>query len=113
MTSLEAIRVATLNGAKYLGMDKDVGSLEVGKLADLIIIDADIVADVYQSDRITHVMQNGRVFDVASMNETGVTPKARKPFFFESAPGVPIGGSSITSLGDLYGHDHGVCNHQH
>ena len=113
MTSLEAIRVATLNGAKYLGMDKDVGSLEVGKLADLIIIDADIVADVYQSDRITHVMQNGRVFDVASMNETGVTPKARKPFFFENVPGMPAGEGGITSLGDLYGHDHGVCNHQH
>ncbi len=113
MTSLEAIRVATLNGAKYLGMDKDVGSLEVGKLADLIIIDADILADVYQSDRITHVMQNGRVFDVASMNETGVTPKTRKRFFFENVPGMPAGEEAITSLGKLYGHDHGVCNHVH
>jgi len=113
MTSLEAIRVATLNGAKYLGMDKDVGSLEVGKLADLIIIDADILADVYQSDRVTHVMQNGRVFDVASMNEIGTTPKARKAFFFESVPGMPAGFAAITSMGDLYGHDYGVCNHAH
>ena len=113
MTSLEAIRVATLNGAKYLGMDRDVGSLEVGKLADLIIIDADILADVYQSDRITHVMQNGRVFDVATMNEVGATPKARKAFFFESTPGLSVGFVAITSLGELYGHDDGVCHHAH
>jgi len=58
-------------------------------------------------------MQNGRVFDVASMNEIGTTPKARKAFFFESAPGMPAGFAAITSMGDLYGHDYGVCNHAH
>ncbi len=113
MTPLEVIRMGTLNGAKYLGMDKDVGSLEVGKLADLIIIDADILTDIYKTDRITHVMQNGRVFDVATMNEVGATPKARKPFFFESAAGVANGYTAITSMGELYGHDFGVCNHVH
>jgi adenine deaminase len=113
MTALEAIRTGTINGAKYLGMEKDVGSLEVGKLADLIIIDADVLADVYKTDRITHVMQNGRVFDVATMNEVGATPKARKPFFFESAAGVAQGFVSITSMGELYGHDYAVCNHVH
>ena len=61
MTPLEAIRSATLNGAKYLGLDKDVGSLEVGKLADLAIIDGDVVSDIRKSDRVTHVMINGRL----------------------------------------------------
>ncbi len=83
MTSLEAIRVATLNGAKYLGMDKDIGSLEVGKLADLVILDGDILKDIQNSDQISQVMINGRLYDAATMNEVGRTPKVRKPFFFE------------------------------
>ena len=92
MTPLEAIRAATLNGAKYLGMDKDIGSLEIGKLADLSIIDGDVLADIRKSDRLTHVMINGRLYESATMNEVGATPKARKPFFFEGVNGsvVPV-----------------------
>jgi len=91
MTSLEAIRSATLNGARYLGMDKDIGSLEVGKLADLAIIDGDVLADIRNSDRLTHVMINGRLYESATMNEVGASPKARKPFFFEGRHGnTPI-----------------------
>ncbi|HYM34004.1 MAG TPA: amidohydrolase family protein, partial [Steroidobacteraceae bacterium] len=83
MTPLQAIRMATLNGAHYLGMDKDIGSLEVGKLADLVIIEGDVLADIRNSDKITHVMLNGRLYESATMNEVGATPRARKPFFFE------------------------------
>jgi len=90
MTPLEAIRSATLNGARYLGLAKDVGSLEVGKLADLSIIDGDVLADIRQSDRITQVMVNGRLYDVATMNETGATPKPRQPFFFEGSGGASM-----------------------
>ena len=92
MTPLEAIRVATLNGARYLGMDKDIGSLEVGKLADLVIIDGDILKDIQQSDKVSQVMINGRLYDAATMNEVGRTPKARKAFFFEgkNASSVPV-----------------------
>jgi imidazolonepropionase-like amidohydrolase/Tol biopolymer transport system component len=102
MTPLEAIRSATLNGARYLGLDKDVGSLEVGKLADLSIIDGDVVADIRNSDKITHVMLSGRLYETSTMNEVGVTPKARKPFFFEGAgnANVPVDASANT-----HGHD--------
>ncbi|MBZ2207391.1 amidohydrolase family protein [Massilia soli] len=106
MTSLEAIRSATLNGAQYLGLDKDVGSLEVGKLADLAIIDGDVVKDIRQSDRITHVMINGRLYESATMNEVGATPKQRKPFFFEGAEGAnaPVQTNS-------HSHGHGTDQH--
>ncbi|MEO8383809.1 MAG: amidohydrolase family protein [Betaproteobacteria bacterium] len=90
MTSLEVIRVATLNGAKYLGMDKDIGSLEIGKLADLSIINGDVLKDIRQSDRVTHVMVNGRLYETSTMNEIGATPKARKPFFFHNSSGAPV-----------------------
>jgi imidazolonepropionase-like amidohydrolase len=106
MTPIEAIRAATLNGAKYLGLDKDVGSLEVGKLADLAIIDGDVVSDIQKSDRVTHVMVAGRLYETSTMNEVGSTPKARKPFFFDGAEavGMPVRAYSH-SLGHLDGQD--------
>ncbi|WP_310385635.1 amidohydrolase family protein [Roseateles sp.] len=102
MTPLEAIRTATANPAHYLGLDKDLGSLEVGKLADLLIIDGDVLTDIRQSDRISHVMQNGRLFEVNSMNEVLPRQKARKPFFFGGADGRSM---PIEDLGHSHGHD--------
>lgn len=103
MTPMEIIRVATLNGAKYLGMDKDVGSLEVGKLADLVIIDGDVLKDIRQSDRISQVMLNGRLYDTSTMNEVGAHPKNRKPLFFE---GKNAGGMSVEAISHGDGHGH-------
>jgi imidazolonepropionase-like amidohydrolase len=108
MTPLEIIRVATLNGAKYLGLNKDIGSLEPGKLADLAIIDGDVLADIRHSDRVIQVMLNGRLYDTATMNEAGAISKARKPFFFEGARGTNAA-VGIESLGDSDAQGHGLC----
>ena len=70
MTPIEALRTATISGARSLGFDRDIGSIEPGKLADMVVIDGDPVADIRQSDRITHVMLNGRLYEVPTMNET-------------------------------------------
>ena len=100
MTPLEVIRTATMNPARYIGLDRDLGSLEVGKLADLVIIEGDVLADIRLSDRISQVMQNGRLFDAKTMNEVISRNKPRKPFFFEGADGnsMPVDGHS-------HGHD--------
>jgi cytosine/adenosine deaminase-related metal-dependent hydrolase len=90
MTPLEAIRSATLNGAKYLGMDRDIGSLEAGKLADLVILDGNPLADIRQSDTVSKVMLNGRLYALPRMDEVGARPKARRPFFFEGAENVAM-----------------------
>ncbi len=105
MTPLEAIRSATLNGARYLGMDQDIGSLQAGKLADLVIINGDVLADIQQSDRITQVMVNGRLYDAGTLNEIGATPKTRAPYFFEAGDGavVPV---TTRSHGEGHGHRH-------
>ena len=63
-------------------MGKDLGSIEPGKLADLMITDGDVLNDIRRSEYVTYTVINGRVYDVATMNEMGSKQK-RQPFFFE------------------------------
>jgi imidazolonepropionase-like amidohydrolase len=83
MTPLEALRSATLSGAKYLGMDKDIGSLEVGKLADLIVLEKNPLADIRNTESVKYVMVNGRIYDAATMDELGNRPRKRAKFYWE------------------------------
>ena len=83
MTPHEALRSATLHGAQYLGLDGDIGSLETGKLADLIVLTANPLDDIQHTEQIESVMVNGRLYDAATMNEIGNHPKERAPFYWE------------------------------
>ncbi|MET3114077.1 imidazolonepropionase-like amidohydrolase/Tol biopolymer transport system component [Pedobacter sp. CG_S7] len=91
MTPLQAIKCATINGAAYLGMEKEIGSLEKGKLADLVVIDANPLEDIRNSEKIKFVMINGRLYDSFSMNETGTRQKARAKLWFEDNKGMGYG----------------------
>lgn len=104
MTPLEALKSATLNPARYLGLDKDIGSLEPGKLADLVILDGDVLKDIRQSDRISKVMLGGRLYDIPTMNEVWPRQKARKPFFFDGRDAAaPV---DAEAAGVQHGHGH-------
>jgi imidazolonepropionase-like amidohydrolase len=72
-----------LNGAKSLGMDRDIGSLEPGKLADLVVIDGNPLQDIRQSEKVSRVMVNGRLYDAATLNETGAREKKRGKYWWE------------------------------
>jgi imidazolonepropionase-like amidohydrolase len=63
MTPMEALRSATALPAAFLGLDGEVGTIEAGKRADLVLLDADPLADVANTRRIDTVIANGRVFD--------------------------------------------------
>ena len=83
MSALEAIRASTIDGAEYIGMDKEIGSLEVGKLADLVIMDKNPLEDIQNSQYISYVMLNGRLYDAATLNEVGNYNKKRHKFYWE------------------------------
>ena len=83
MSNHDALRVATFNGANYIGMGDHIGSLEEGKLADLIIIDGNPLENLHDTEYVEYTMINGRLYDADTMNEIGNHPKERLPFWWE------------------------------
>lgn len=63
MKPLDVLRVATLNGAQAIGFGQDLGSLEAGKLADLIVLDKDPLFDLKHTNTVRWVMKNGELFE--------------------------------------------------
>jgi imidazolonepropionase-like amidohydrolase len=83
MSNLEALRAATIDGARYLGMDGDIGSVEKGKLADLVILDRNPLENIRNSESVHLVVLNGRVLDGKTLNEIGEKGRPRLPFWWE------------------------------
>jgi imidazolonepropionase-like amidohydrolase len=83
MTNYEVLRAATLHGAQYIGMGDDLGSLEVGKLADLVVLDQNPLNNIQNTQTVKYTMANGRLYDVSTMNEIGNTDKPRSKFYWE------------------------------
>jgi len=77
MTPLEVLKTATINPALSLGLDRELGSIEPGKLADLVILDRNPLDDVRNTESISHVMLNGRLYDQALKEVGGSRPAPR------------------------------------
>ncbi|MGH9943162.1 MAG: amidohydrolase family protein [Pyrinomonadaceae bacterium] len=87
LTPLESIRAATLDGARYLGLDGDLGSIEPGKLADFAILDRNPLQNLQNSDSVSFVMINGVLYDTGNMDEVYPEKRVRPSFFWERAQG--------------------------
>ncbi|MCB1583203.1 MAG: PD40 domain-containing protein [Xanthomonadales bacterium] len=83
MSPWNVIKGSTIDGAKYIGMDDQLGSIKAGKLADLVILDADPLEDIQNSDKVSHVMINGRLYESATMNQVYPEKVTRPKFYFE------------------------------
>lgn len=83
MSNHDALRTGTINPANYIGMGDHIGSLEVGKLADLIVIDGNPLENIFDTENVVYTMMNGRLYDATTMNEIGNHSRERLPFWWE------------------------------
>ncbi len=82
MTPHEALRAATINVATGMGMKDDFGSLEVGKVADLVVLDEDPLEDIRNSTSIRYVMQGGTLYDGDTLDMIWPREQPLRPFKF-------------------------------
>ncbi len=104
-TPVEALRAGTIAAATSLGYAKDVGSLEVGKLADLVVLDADPTVDIRNSEKVAQVMLGGRLYDAATLNEVTTGTRRRLPYWWENGgSGTTSGTGARMTTGHGFGH---------
>lgn len=91
LSNHDALKVATIQGAFAIGLATDIGSIEAGKLADLVILDENPLDDVRHTTAIDAVMMNGRLFDADTLNEVYPRAKALSPLWWwdDEPVGVP------------------------
>ncbi len=103
-TPLQALEAATINPARTLGLSKDLGSLEAGKLADLVVMDANPLDNIRNTEKVSKVMLGGRLYDATTLNEEATGTRKRQAYWWEGN-GNPNAGS--TERTEAHSHSHG------
>jgi len=80
----DALKAATINGAEYLGMDSDLGSIAAGKLADIVVLDKNPLEQIENSDSVSLTVINGVVYDADSMDQLWPQQTERGKFYFQN-----------------------------
>jgi Tol biopolymer transport system component len=82
MTPFEVLRSATLYGAQAIGYGQDLGSVETGKLADLVVLERDPLQDIHNTTSIRYVVKNGEIYEGATMDKIWPEHKALPPLWW-------------------------------
>jgi hypothetical protein len=91
MTPREVLKAATIDGAKIIGFDQDLGSIEAGKLADLVVLDRNPLQDIRNTNSIRYVMKNGELYEGDTLNQVWPVEKELPNFWWwDAAPKAPI-----------------------
>lgn len=104
MSPHQALQSGTREGAAYLGMEADLGTLEIGKLADLMVIRGNPLADIRTSDQVAYTVLGGRVYDADQMSEVWPEPSAPAALYWQQ--GVFGGSPPEGGCGCGRGHSH-------
>lgn len=92
ISNLNMLKVATIIGAESLGLDQDLGSLEEGKLADILILDENPLENIRNSNTLVYVIKNGRVYDASTLDQVAPEAIPAEPFLWQSpSPEEEIG----------------------
>ena len=89
MTAYEALQAATINAAASLGLDRELGTIEAGKGADLVLLDGNPLQDVSHVSRIAAVVVAGRLFDRAALDRVQHDVSAAPDIATNDWPRVP------------------------
>jgi hypothetical protein len=103
ITNLQALRCATLSGAQYLGLDADLGSVEAGKLADLVVLEKNPLDDIKNSTSIRWTILDGRMYDARTLAPADGGPGAAPHYFWQDMqygmPSQTVGGACASCGG--------------
>jgi imidazolonepropionase-like amidohydrolase len=83
MSPMQALQAATINPARYMGMDKELGSIEAGKLADLLVLDGNPLEDIRVTDDMAYVILNGRVYESGTLAERLTGKRQLAPLYWQ------------------------------
>jgi Amidohydrolase family len=95
MTPLEVLKCATVNGSKIVGRPQDLGSIEPGKLADVVIFDKNPLDDIHNTNTIHWVMKNGELFEGDTLNQVWPEQKKLEPLWFWNNYDAPKAGEPL------------------
>jgi hypothetical protein len=85
LTPMEALHAATIHGAEAIGYAQDLGSLEPGKLADLVVLSKDPLADIHNTQAIRYVMKNGELYEGDTLDRVWPDRKPLPPLWWWEA----------------------------
>ncbi|WP_282043239.1 amidohydrolase family protein [Winogradskyella flava] len=84
MSNYDALRLATIKGCEALGLDKDLGTIEVGKIADILIMKDNPLDNLRHTNTLTHVVKNGIVYDANTLDELAPEEKKADKFNWQT-----------------------------